>query len=137
MPALVAARLGPLNLMIPLTFLSALILFCWASVHTHNGILIFDIFYGFVMAAGQGMLPPSLGSMTKDRSKMGVRIGMVFSICGFALLIGQPLAGALIEADAGQYLYAQMYAGGSMMLGSLFMMAARVRVAGWDMGVRI
>ncbi len=62
---------------------------------------------------------------------------MVFSICGFALLIGQPLAGALIEADGGQYLYAQMYAGGSMMLGSVFMMAARVRVGGWDIGVRI
>ncbi|EKD19316.1 uncharacterized protein L3040_009243 [Drepanopeziza brunnea f. sp. 'multigermtubi'] len=137
LPALLASRLGPLNLMIPLTFLSGVILFCWASVHSYKDIIIFDVFYGFIMAAGQGMLPPSLGSMTKDRSKMGVRMGMVFTICGISLLIGQPLAGALIEANGGQYLYTQMYGGASMILGALFMFAARVRVAGWDLAVNV
>ncbi|KAK6587309.1 hypothetical protein PZA11_000599 [Diplocarpon coronariae] len=137
LPALLASRLGPLNLMIPLTFLSAATLYCWASVRTYKSVLLFDIFYGFIMAAGQGMLPPSLGSMTKDRSKMGVRMGMVFTACGVSLLIGQPLAGALIELDGGSYLYAQMYAGSSMMLGALFILAARVRVGGWDLTVRI
>ncbi|CZT47388.1 related to monocarboxylate transporter [Rhynchosporium secalis] len=136
-PALLASRLGPLNLMIPLTFLPALILFCWASVHTQASLLLFDIFYGFLLASGQGMLPPSLGSLTKDLSKMGVRLGMVFSICGFALLIGQPLAGALIEANGGGYLYAQMYSGTCMMLGVVFMVAARTRIVGWNLKVKI
>ncbi|CZT03448.1 related to monocarboxylate transporter [Rhynchosporium graminicola] len=136
-PALLAPRLGPLNLMIPLTFLPALILFCWASVHTQASLLLFDIFYGFLMASGQGMLPPSLGSLTKDLSKVGVRFGMVFSICGFALLIGQPLAGALIEANGGVYLYAQMYSGTCMMLGVVFMVAARTRIVGWNLKVKI
>lgn len=121
--------------MIPLTLLSGLILYCWASVDSYTGILVFDVFYGLIMSAGQGMLPPSLGSLTKDRSKMGVRIGMVFTIGGLALLIGQPLAGALIEARDGQYLYAQMYAGSCMIAGVLFMVAARVRVAGWRLFV--
>lgn len=54
LPALLAHRYGPLNLMIPLTLMAAIILFCWTTVKDYQGILVFDIFYGFVMAAGQG-----------------------------------------------------------------------------------
>jgi hypothetical protein len=46
-----------------------------------------------------------------DLSKMGVRLGMVFSLLEFAFLVGNPLAGALITAENGRYLSAQMYAG--------------------------
>ena len=89
------------------------------------------------MAAAQGMMPPSLGSLTSDLSKMGVRIGMVFSILGFAILIGNPLAGALISVDGGKYLYAQMYAGSALVLGVVFLAAARVVVTGWKLFVRV
>jgi hypothetical protein len=89
------------------------------------------------MAAAQGMLPPSLGSLTVDLSKMGVRMGMVFSICGFAVLVGNPLTGALITLDGGRYLYAQMFAGSAMTLGVLFLTAARVLKSGWSIHARL
>ncbi|KAN0122157.1 MFS monocarboxylate transporter [Hyaloscypha variabilis] len=136
-PAIVAARFGPLNLMIPLSLISGLILFCWAGVSNHTEIIVFDVFYGFIMASAQGMLPPALGSLTDDLSKMGVRMGMVFSICGFAVLIGNPLAGALITRDGGRYLYAQMFAGAAMTLGVLFLTAARVLKSGWSIQARV
>jgi len=121
--------------MVPLSAFAAIILFGWAGVHNYSGILVFDIFYGLMMAAAQGMLPPSMGSLTTDLSKMGTRMGMIFSITGFALLIGQPLAGALITAGGGRYLYAQMYAGSALMLGAIFLGAARVKQAGWGWAV--
>lgn len=123
--------------MIPLSLIAGLILLAWAGVTNHSGILVFDVFYGVFMAAAQGMLPPSLGSLTSDLSKMGVRIGMVFSILGFAILIGNPLAGALISVDGGKYLYAQMYAGSALVLGVVFLAAARVVVTGWKLFVRV
>jgi MFS family permease len=123
--------------MVPLSLFASIILFGWAGVHSYSGILLFDIFYGFVMSAAQGMLPPSMGSLTTDLSKMGTRMGMIFSICGFALLIGQPLAGVLITADGGKYLYAQMYAGGALLIGAVFLGAARVKQAGWDWTVKV
>jgi MFS family permease len=126
-----------MNLMIPLSLIAGLILLAWAGVTNHSGILVFDVFYGVFMAAAQGMLPPSLGSLTSDLSKMGVRIGMVFSILGFAILIGNPLAGALISVDGGKYLYAQMYAGSALVLGVVFLAAARVVVTGWKLFVRV
>lgn len=81
------------------------------------------------------MFPPSLGSLTTDLSKMGVRMGMVFSICGLALLVGQPLAGVLISADGDEYLYCQMYSGAAMMVGVVFMVGARVSKCGWRLWV--
>jgi MFS family permease len=126
-----------MNLLIPLSFISGLILLCWAIVKSHAGLLVFDVFYGFVMAAAQGMFPPSLGSLTTDLSKMGVRMGMVFSLMGFALLIGNPLAGALISADNGKYLGAQIYAGGTLMVGVVSLAAARLARTGWKLCVRI
>ena len=126
-----------MNLLIPLSFVAGLILLCWAAVKDHTGLLVFDVIYGFVMAAAQGMLPPSLGSMTTDLSKMGVRMGMVFSLLGFALLIGNPIAGALITADHGSYLSAQMYAGSALLAGVVALAVARIARTGWKICVRI
>jgi MFS family permease len=136
-PAMVASRFGPLNIMIPLSLVSGLILFCWTGVRTHTEIIIFDVFYGFIMASAQGMFPPSLGSLTEDLSKMGVRMGMVFSICGLAVLIGNPLAGALITLYGGRYLYAQLFSGAAMTLGVIFLTAARVIKTDWKVSARV
>lgn len=136
-PTLLAPKYGPMNLIIPLSFASGLILLCWAAVNNHSGLLVFDVFYGFMMASAQGMFPPSLGSLTTDLSKMGVRMGMVFSLMGFALLIGNPLAGALISLEGGKYLYAQMYAGSALVAGVVLLVAARIARTGWKICVRI
>ena len=136
-PSLLASKLGAMNLLIPLSFISGLILLCWAGVEDHSGLLVFDVFYGIFMAAAQGMFPPSLGSLTTDLSKMGVRMGMVFSLLGFAILIGNPLAGALIMADDGEYLGAQMYAGGAMIAGIVLLTIARIARVGWKICFRI
>ena len=61
-----------------------------------------------------------------DLKKAGVRVGMVFSVVAVAALIGSPIAGVLIQADNGQYLYAQMFMGCAIIAGSLTLTAARV-----------
>ncbi|KAG0648409.1 Aspyridones efflux apdF [Hyphodiscus hymeniophilus] len=136
-PALLAPTIGPMNLLIPLTFISGLILLCWAGVNSYAGLVAFDVFYGILIGAAQGMLPPSLGSLTSDLSKMGVRMGMIFSLLGFAILIGNPLAGALITTDHGKYLSAQMFAGTSMIAGVALLVAARIARVGWKLFVLI
>lgn len=126
-----------MNFQIPLSFVSGFIILCWAGVKNQAGLVVFDVFYGFILAAAQGMLPPALASLTEDLSKMGVRMGMVYSLIGFAVLIGNPLAGVLVSADGGRYLYAQMYAGSALILGAALLVAARVSKTGWKVWVRI
>lgn len=76
--------------------------------------------------------------MTHDLSKMGVRLGMVFSVLGFALLIGNPFAGWLISVPGnGSYIYAQIFAAASMMVGAVLLGIARFHVTGKKLFVKV
>ena len=79
----------------------------------------------------ESLFPATLASLTSDLKKAGVRMGMVFSVVGFACLTGPPLAGALIQKRQGSYLYAQIFAGSVMMGGCITLMASRVSRNGW------
>ena len=98
----------------------------WVAVTSLSGQIVFVIIYGYFGAGVQSLFPAALSSLTKDLKKMGVRIGMVFSIISLASLTGPPLAGALIERDGGDYLYAQIFGGTTMVCGSLMLVGARV-----------
>ena len=124
------AYFGPLNIIIPFAFISALLLYCWAAVNSRTGLIAFSIFYGIFAAGIQGLFPSTLASLTSDLKKTGVRMGMCFSVVSFASLTGPPLAGALIQQDHGGYLYAQMFAGSSIMTGVVVLVAARWKKVG-------
>lgn len=64
--------------------------------------------------------------MTTDISKIGVRTGMVFSIISIACLTGPPIAGALIQAGNGSFLYAQIFGGTTVSVGTGVLVLARV-----------
>lgn len=51
-------------------------------------------------------------------------MGMGFFFAGIGALIGTPIGGALISADDGGYLYAQMFAGSSLFAGFVVILLA-------------
>lgn len=57
---------------------------------------------------------------------MGVRVGMVFTIISVASLTGPPIAGALIQAQRGLFLGAQLFGGTTAVLGTAVLVFARV-----------
>ncbi|KAK4990380.1 hypothetical protein LTR50_002554 [Elasticomyces elasticus] len=128
---------GPLNMIIPFTFCSGIVLYAWSGVTTRSGLFAFAAFYGLISAGVQGMFPAALSSLTTDMKKAGVRMGMGFSIVSFACLTGPPLAGALIQYGEGRYLYAQMFAGSTLVCGGLTLVAARIAKTGWNWKRRI
>jgi predicted MFS family arabinose efflux permease len=123
---------GPVNMFIMFGFSAGLIIFCWAFVHDHTGLIGFSIAYGVFAGGIQSLFPASVTTLTTDMKKAGVRLGMVFSIVSFATLTGPPLAGALIQQGHGKYLYAEMWAGASMIAGFLTLVAAKIAKAGWN-----
>ena len=131
-PAHLADRyFGPLNTLVPFAFVSGLLIYCWAAVHSTGGLVGFAVVYGLSAAGIQSLFPATLSSLTTDIKRTGVRMGMVFSVISFACLTGSPLAGALIQRKDGGYLYAQIYAGSVLMLGCSMLVAARVAKNGW------
>ncbi|KAK5171619.1 hypothetical protein LTR04_000623 [Oleoguttula sp. CCFEE 6159] len=128
---------GPLNTIIPFAFVSGIMMFAWSGVHSTGGVWAFAAIYGLFSAGIQSMFPATLSSLTTDMKKAGVRMGMGFSIVSFACLTGPPLAGALIEKDHGQYLYAQMWAGATLICGGLTLVMARIAKTGFNIKRRI
>lgn len=108
LPNYLAVPAGPLNVMLPYTTLCGIMMFAWIGVRSVGGLYAFAILYGAGSAGLQSMFPPSLASLTDDLKRAGVRMGMGFSVVSFACLSGPPIAGALIQANGGDYLYAQM-----------------------------
>lgn len=127
-PGLLADRLGPLTVFAPTAAVSALCLLCWPALREGQtvGLYVWAVFYGFAAGGVQGLLPAGLASLTPDLRKMGVRLGMVFTTNSLAVLVGPPIAGALISVQAGRYVGAQLFSGVVMLLGAGFMCAARV-----------
>ena len=132
LPALVAdAYLGPINTLIPLTFLCGILLYIWAAVKAMESLITFAIIFGLVNAAVQGIFMGSMTSLTKDLSKIGTRVGMALSVLAFGALCGPPIAGRLVDVHGGNFLYSQMFGGTVTVVGSAFLVATRVSKTDW------
>ncbi|OAA34182.1 Major facilitator superfamily domain, general substrate transporter [Metarhizium rileyi] len=109
-PAFIADRyLGAVNTLIPTIFCAAVCMFGWVGVRDITADYVWLCIYGFFGAAIQGMFPSTLAGLTKNLSKAGTRIGMIFTIVSVSALTGPPLAGRLIEATGGSYLGVQIW----------------------------
>lgn len=128
---------GPLNAIIPFIAVSCLLLYCWIAVTSVAGLWAFVVVYGMFAAGIQGLFPAALTSLTEDPKRAGVRMGMVFSVVSFAVLTGPPVAGALISVGDGKYVYAQIFAASSMLMGFVIVVAARVAKAGKSWKVKV
>ncbi|KAI2464695.1 MFS monocarboxylate transporter-like protein [Annulohypoxylon bovei var. microspora] len=125
-PAYLADRwFGTFSTLLPFSFGVGLTLVMWSQVHTKVGFYVFVVIYGVCANAVQTLFPSTLSQLTTDPSKMGQRVGMALAVGSLACLTGPPLAGALIGIGNGSYLYAQLFGGCSVIIGFLFLTAAR------------
>ncbi|KAJ6002516.1 hypothetical protein N7451_005063 [Penicillium sp. IBT 35674x] len=137
-PAFLSDRYtGPINMFIPVSGFAAVLLYCWIAINSYGGLIAFVVVYGFFGGGVQSLFPSALASLTDEPSKAGVRIGMIFSIVSIASLTGPPIAGALIDIHGGQYLYAQLFGGTSMVLGCLLLIVARYCKCGMNLYQRM
>jgi MFS family permease len=138
LPSVVADQVtGPLNILIPLSVAAAVLIYAWAAVSTQAGLYVFAVLYGIVASALQSLFPTVATTMTSDPRRTGTRVGMIFTVVSFATLTGPAICGALIQQGGGNYLYAQMFAASSVLLGSGCAVAARLAKTGWVMRAKV
>ncbi|KAK0387505.1 hypothetical protein NLU13_5818 [Sarocladium strictum] len=118
-PALIADRwTGPLLIYIVWTLGAAISIFAWIAVRSVTATYAWSAFFGFFSSGLMSLLPATATSLCKDMSKVGTRMGMIFTICAIPSLTGAPLAGRIVQAMDGDYLGAQIWGGLSMVVGA-------------------
>ncbi|KAL6870307.1 MFS general substrate transporter [Trichoderma novae-zelandiae] len=131
LPGVAADKVGRLNVMIIITFVSAM--FClavWVPVKNMAGIIVFVAIFGFSSGAVTS-LGPTLVAQISDMSQIGTRVGTVFAVQSFGALIGSPIGGAIVASQQGDYLGLQVFCGCAMMMGSLVFLLARYTQVGF------
>lgn len=136
-PGLIADKFGTLNTITPLAWALCIVAFSWLAVHNIAGLYVFVCFYGILVAALQCLIPPTVASLTDDMSKIGARLGMMFSSMGFGALTGPPIGGAIQSAQGGRFVGSLAWAASCSLLCAVVFTCSRMARAGWKMKAKI
>ncbi|KAK4120750.1 major facilitator superfamily transporter [Parathielavia appendiculata] len=121
----------PLRTLVASLLLSSLNVFAWTAVSSTAGLTAWVVAYAFTANAVQTLFTASMGEVTSDMTKLGVRIGMIFTLISLACLAGPPIGGCLVQYGNGDFLYAQIFAATCMLVGGLLVAVAKVKQVGW------
>lgn len=131
------AHLGPINVFVLATAMLSVMLFAWTCVASRTAMYAYSVLFGLAVGANQATFIAALAPLCNDPRKMGIRFGMVETLCSFASLAGPPTAGAIIDRAGGNYFAAQIWGGSVMAAAAVIFAAARVAATGWTWRVKI
>ncbi|CAF9921540.1 MAG: hypothetical protein HETSPECPRED_004578 [Heterodermia speciosa] len=95
----------------------------WMAVKDLAGFIVFCVAFGAlsgVIITLLTIMVPVLAPATLD-GKVGARLGMAYAACGFGILIGSPVAGAVSRTSGGGFRGAQIWGGGTLLLGAVLL----------------
>jgi MFS family permease len=96
LPNALSDRTGPFNMIAPGGAILGILVLCMMAVKSVAGIVVIAILSGFFSGVFIAMPPVCFVALTKDKSKIGTRIGMGFTIIALGVLAGGPGAGAIL-----------------------------------------
>ena len=126
LPNLFAHKVGIMNMIVLDTFAAGVLGFGWIGIDSVAGITVFAILYGFCAGAYVSLIPPIIVELTPDMRVVGTWLGMSLFVASFGLLIGTPIAGALVNIQKKQFVPAQVFTGAVIFLGGFSMLMALV-----------
>ncbi|TVY47008.1 Aspyridones efflux protein [Lachnellula occidentalis] len=103
LPGLLADRFGSLQVITVASLMSAIIAFCWLAVDNLGGLVVFCIFYGFISGAVVSLPPTVIAGFAPGLHVVGTWIGMSFCFSAMGLLIGNPIAGTIINVAENKF----------------------------------
>ncbi|RBR04610.1 uncharacterized protein FIESC28_11537 [Fusarium coffeatum] len=125
LPGFLADKFGRFNMMMICTTMSAILtLAVWLPGRSNAASLCFSAFFGF-FSGSYISLTPALVVEVSPLSEIGHRTGMLYFCISIGVLAGSPIAGALVEANGGNYTYLKVFAGVTMLIGAIVIGALR------------
>lgn len=121
-------------MIITTAFSAIIVLALWLPSAANAPIIVFCMLYGFSSGAFVSMGPALIAQISPIR-EIGVRSGTFFLCVAFAGLTGNPIGGALVAHDGGNFTYLQIFCGVAMAAGALGYVASRWVQVGFKMKI--
>lgn len=131
-PGLIADYIGSLNTIIPVSFMAAVLAFAWIGIRNEAGTIVFAVLYGFASGAIVSLPATILARLTSNMSMLGTRMGMSFIFAGLGLLIGNPIAGALLDIEGAVFWKGQLFSAVMVVIGTVSFLGLRILM--WKQG---
>ncbi|KAJ5798414.1 uncharacterized protein N7503_007710 [Penicillium pulvis] len=122
-PGILADRFGRFNCCIVSTLSAGIIAFCWTSVDSVPGLVIWCAAYGFA-SGGILSLQQACAAQVATPSTFGLAIGGVAGSTAFSAMANVPISGALVERYG--YLSLSIFSGVALLLGGMLLIIARL-----------
>ncbi|BCS28338.1 uncharacterized protein APUU_61386S [Aspergillus puulaauensis] len=136
-PNAMADKFGPFNLIAPCCMMVGVLILCLIAVTNQAGLIVIAVFSGFFSGALIGLPPLCFVAITKDKSKIGTRIGMGFGMMAFGVLAGGPGAGDILSGSGSMnWNGVWIFGGVSTLVASLIFGALRIANYGFVLRVK-
>ncbi|KAJ5652723.1 hypothetical protein N7507_010149 [Penicillium longicatenatum] len=122
-PGILADKFGRFNCCIVSTLSAGVIAFCWTSVDSIAGLVIWCAAYGFA-SGGILSLQQACAAQVATPSTFGLAIGGVAGSTAFSAMANVPISGALVEKYG--YLSLSIFSGVALLLGGTLLIFARL-----------
>jgi MFS family permease len=136
LPNALADKTGSFNLIAPCCIIVGILILCLLAVTTQAGLIVIAVLSGFFSGALIGLPPLCFVALTKDKSKIGTRIGMGFGIIGLGVLAGGPAGGAIL-AQSTHMNWNGLWAFGGATACAAGLMYGGLRVAVYGFGLKV
>ncbi|CAG9987522.1 unnamed protein product [Clonostachys byssicola] len=125
-------RVGRYNIFIVVCYLSSIwILGLLIPTITNASLIAFAVLFGFSSGAYVSLITP-LVMQISPLNEIGLRTGIIFFVNAVAGLTTNPINGAILDQPNG-WLGMKLFAGMFCLVGTTFVLAARVHKTGWKL----
>ena len=128
-------KLGRFNMFIVVCYISGiLILALWLPDTSQPALIAFAVLFGFFSGAYVSLIAPLIMAVSPI-SELGFRTGIVNFFVAIGGLTTNPINGAILASSAG-WTGLKVFSGILCIIGTTFMLVARIRETGWKLLVR-
>ncbi|KAJ5930363.1 hypothetical protein N7466_005856 [Penicillium verhagenii] len=137
LPNALADKTGPFNILAPSCLILGILVLSLMIVKTEGALIAVTVLSGIFSGTLIGMPPLCFVAMTKDRSKIGTRMGMGFGMIGLGVLAGGPSSGAILARSAsGNWNGVWTFGGVCIVVASFLYLGIRVKSYGLKLRVK-
>jgi MFS family permease len=128
---------GVFNIMIIFTAFAGIIsLTIWLTASENAPIIVFAALYGLASGCTLSIIPAMVATLS-DVRKLGTRNGALYAFTSVGVLVGSPIAGAIVNAQNGGFSGLKIFCGITIIVGAVFAVASRATQVGFRVKVKI